>query len=450
MITEAINFYHEQLSQEPGFAQETDLAFRGALKERGLYFGPRPLCVSLRPHFYFADDWHYIKTQQEKLLRAFRRSHEVCLADPAKRAQLRLHDFEEALLAEDNDGVIPWTSSRLDNFFIAETRSLRTVEYNAETPAGMGYGDELEHAFMDLEVMRRFQTRYHVRPMPTLPHLSESLLRAWKDWGGAGVPNVAILDWKEVPTLNEHEICRKFFGQNGLPSRLVDPRQLEFREGKLWFEDFRIDLVYKRVLFSELFEQLGTENALVRAMRTRAALITNSLSAKLLAKKASLAFLSDERNADLFTAEQHEAIALHIPWTRVVEERKTLYAGGEVDLIPFVAANKERFVLKPNDEYGGRGVVIGWECSDEGWADVLKQALTQPYVVQERVQTLVRDFPALVSGQLEISSLYVDADPYVFYGETVHGCLTRLSPQSLLNVTAGLGSVVPTLLIEKK
>ncbi|MER3514870.1 MAG: hypothetical protein C4310_11215, partial [Chloroflexota bacterium] len=100
---------------------------------------------------------------------------------------------------------------------------------------------------------------------------------------------------------------------------------------------------------------------IVRALRDRAVCMGNGFRAKLLHKKSIHAFLTDERNAHLFSAEEQAAIARHIPWTRKVEERKTLYHGQTIDLLPFIADHRERLVLKPNDEYGGKGVVIGWE-----------------------------------------------------------------------------------------
>lgn len=113
-------------------------------------------------------------------------------------------------------------------------------------------------------------------------------------------------------------------------------------------------------------------------------------------------------------------------------------------------ASGDHFVLRSNDEYGGKGVIIGWECSLAEWNETLQQALTTSYVVQERVSTITRDFPSMIDGWLDISACYVDADPYIFYGKTVYGCLTRPSSVSLLNVTAGGGSVVPTFLLDRK
>ncbi len=45
--------------------------------------------------------------------------------------------------------------------------------------------------------------------------------------------------------------------------------------------------------------------------------------------------------------------------------------------------------------------------------------------------------------------LTADLDPFVF-GSDTQGVLTRLSSAALLNVTAGTGSVVPTMVVEKK
>ncbi len=448
MLREAIDTYHGLLDDQ--LAADSSEHLYKMQRERHLYFGDRPLCTVLRPYFYFADDWQYMKSETEILLGAFARAHEACLHSAELREQLALEPYEEQLFSLDIGGVVPWTSSRLDSFFTVDGRILKYVEYNAETPAGMGYEDVLAEAFAELEPMKRFAKQYHVQGMPMLGNLLSALLEAYKEWGGQDKPQIAIVDWREVPTLTEHEICREHFERSGIKAVLADPRALEYRDGKLWAGDFRVDVIYKRVLISELIQHMGIDNPIVRAVRNKAVLMTNSFSAKLMAKKASFAFLSDERNATLFTPEQQRVIAAHIPWTRNVSERKTQYKGQEVDLVPFIAEYRENLVLKPNDEYGGKGVFLGWEATAEQWNEVIKTALNNRYVVQERVNVIYRDFPAAIEGKLNISPRFVDANPYVFYGKTVYGCLTRLSSLALLNVTAGAGSVVPTFVIRKK
>jgi hypothetical protein len=51
---------------------------------------------------------------------------------------------------------------------------------------------------------------------------------------------------------------------------------------------------------------------------------------------------------------------------------------------------------------------------------------------------------------LRFADRMLDTAPYVGYGKFVDGCLSRLSTASLLNVTAGGGSSVPTFVITAK
>jgi uncharacterized circularly permuted ATP-grasp superfamily protein len=185
----------------------------------------------------------------------------------------------------------------------------------------------------------------------------------------------------------------------------------------------------------------------VRAVRQRAVCMVNTFGCKPLFKKASFAVLSDERNHALFTPEQHQAIARFIPWTRLLQERHTTYANQTIDLVPWTLANRERLVLKPNDEYGGKGIVLGWVIGQTEWERAVTQALTEPTVVQERVNLPREVFPSYEGGQLHLLERMLDTDPFVLLGERMHSCLTRISTEALLNVTAGGGSTVPTFIV---
>jgi uncharacterized circularly permuted ATP-grasp superfamily protein len=185
-------------------------------------------------------------------------------------------------------------------------------------------------------------------------------------------------------------------------------------------------------------------------VRERAVCMVNPFRCKLLHKKASLAVLSDERNATLFPAAEREAVAEFVPWTRVVEERTTERAGARVDLVPFIAANRERLVLKPNDDYGGAGVVLGWTVDNAAWGAAVRHALTTPHIVQERVAIPSEAYPTWADGSIHLIDRMFDTAPFVLNGSVVDGCLTRLSTAALLNVTAGGGSTVPCFVVEER
>jgi hypothetical protein len=184
----------------------------------------------------------------------------------------------------------------------------------------------------------------------------------------------------------------------------------------------------------------------MRAYAVGACVVVNSFRAKLLHKKSLFALLSDEAFQGGLSAEERAAVAAHVPWTRVARPGETSYQGEQVDLLAFARANRERLLLKPNDEYGGKGITIGWESDAGAWDAALADALKSPFVLQERVTIAYEPYPALVDGQVVIGERLVDSDPFLF-GSGVEGSLCRLSTVTLLNVTAGGGSTVPVFVI---
>ena len=126
----------------------------------------------------------------------------------------------------------------------------------------------------------------------------------------------------------------------------------------------------------------------------------------------------------------------------------TGFDGQIIDLVPFLSANRERFVLKPNDDYGGHGIVLGWTVDQGRWEQAVQTALAQPYVAQERVVLPREPFPSLIDGKLDFTERLYDTAPFVRDGDFMDGCLTRIATDPLLNVTAGGGSTVPTFLVE--
>ena len=63
--------------------------------------------------------------------------------------------------------------------------------------------------------------------------------------------------------------------------------------------------------------------------------------------------------------------------------------------MPFILEHRERFVLKANDEYGGKGIILGWETDAERWVQAMQTALDEPFVVQERVAVPKEGYPTL-------------------------------------------------------
>jgi hypothetical protein len=450
-VSSAIERYHELLT--PDVAADSHEWLHRQLSARGLEFGGRMLCSVLRPRFMSLAEYRLLSERCALVLSALEKARARAMEDAGLRTQFGLVDWEELLIHDDPGFRDSSPTSRLDAFFAdgPDGSGLKFTEYNAETPAGAAYGDALTRAFMSLPVMSDFRADYNCFPLPAAPGVEHSLLDAYRQWSGTREPpRIAIVDWNDVPTRSEFVLFSDFFKQNGMECVIADPREMEYRNGQLYSGNFHVTLIYKRVLIDELIEKCGLESDVVRAVRDKAVCMVNPFRCKLLHKKASLAVIGDERNARLFTEEEKRAVKMHVPWTRVVSERSTEFEGKKIDLLDWITRNRERLVLKPNDDYGGRGIVLGWTVSDEKWTQSIKDALESPYIVQDKVAIPEEPFPSWVNGKLEIYNRSLDTAPYVSNGRFVEGCLTRISTDELLNVTAGGGSNVPTVLVEKR
>jgi len=184
--------------------------------------------------------------------------------------------------------------------------------------------------------------------------------------------------------------------------------------------------------------------ALVKAYTANAVCVANTFRCKIPHVKAFFAVLTDEQNGGLFSHDERELIRRHIPWTRVVADVKTAHYGQTIELLAFIAKERENLVLKPSDEYGGSGVTLGWETNEAEWDAAIGRALSAKngaWIVQERIPIRREIFPYIADvGRVDYRDMLVDFAPYLFQGK-VCGFLTRLSATGLANVTSGGGQV---------
>jgi hypothetical protein len=437
MREKAIDEYHRMLASDENLTTSFFARLKEAMRVNRLAYGEREIGISLRPHLLTREQYDRLTYASQILAGAFDTVVAALVENPSLMQSVGLRENERRM-ALVNPGFRSSTiTTRLDAFVADD--EVKFVEYNAENPSSLTDQAGLNQILFEVEALQTLARRYQLRQFTPIETLLQSLLATYSEWGGNGAPNVAILDWADEPTANEFILLRNYFVGRGVPTTICVPDELEYKSGRLRSGDFRIDLVYKRVIIHEFLSRVDESHPLLRACADGNVCLINPFRCKIAHKKAAFELLTDETRAGWFNPAEREVIQRCVPWTRRVLERKTSYRGQSVDLLEHVRKNRKAFILKPNDDYGGHGIFFGKGSSEAEWEQRLATALADgDYIVQEAIQLHTEEFPIFDQHQWSLQPMFVDANPFIFRGK-VDGVMVRLSDTPLVNVSSGGG-----------
>lgn len=445
-LKEAVAGYHKILESAPHSNLAWAESLHERMRERGLTIAGRPVSPFLRPHFLTRKQYDHLVKASDALHAALDRVKRMALADPALQNRVGMIPAEKMLAQIDPGYSSLAVTSLLDTHI--HNGSLQFVEYNAESPAGIAYSEVLEDLFFDAPPMKQFRKTRKVSKIGGSKAFLNALLKAFKEYGGKKTPNIAIVELKQpFQTVEsaEYSLLAEHFRKLGYATEIAWPEQLEYRNNQLRKGDFVVDLVYRRIPLQEFLVRYDLSHPLVRAYREGAVCVVNSFRSEMARKKAIFDLLTDETVTIKFPAVERKAIKEYLPWTRVVNGTKTTYNEKKVELPEFILKNREKLILRPNeDESSDTPAVRGWETDDQGWERALKVASRNPYVVQERVEEVPSPFPVYNWGQVEIRDMNVEVKPHVFLGKT-QGVSSFLTAAGGFSSIAGLA---PTFILE--
>jgi carboxypeptidase Taq len=242
---------------------------------------------------------------------------------------------------------------------------------------------------------------------------------------------------------NEQSILARILSEtHGLVIAHADPRELRIEGEEVFYEDIRVDVVYRDYELRELVAleaELGRPLDAMRQMFRQNRVVSSIVGD--FDHKSCWEMLTDASIAErYFSSDECRLFRRHVLWTRVLRDRRTtLPHGREGDLLEYARQHREQLVLKPNRGYGGKGVMLGAAASSGEWEHLLDEANRfaddheNSWVVQLATRLPVHEFPV------------VGPDKRVF-GEPFHavmgfaptenglGVLCRVSQKQVVNV----------------
>jgi hypothetical protein len=437
----AVTYFNSLIERDLAAADDEVVQLAQMQRDQRVLFGDRPMSNSLRPTFLAESMYAEVQDTVYLIRQAVLRIAARFFADPVLlKTELGLQDWEIELASIPTNVIRLSATSRMDSFLTKD--SFKFVEINGESPAGIAYIHELADIYRNLPTFKAFTERFPVRFVSPLHHTIDGLLRAYHEEfeGRLERPTFAIVDHLDVPTIHEFELIKEYLERMGMPCEIADPRALECKDGWIYANGRKIDILYRRLLLNEYHVMRDECPAFLEGYKAQKTCYLNTFRTKLVHKKALFAILTDSKYTDFLSPEQKYAIGAHIPWTRILRPGHTSFRGLPIDLVEFVRANRQFFVIKPNDEYGGTGVSLGFATTQSEWDVAIADGLLHGHVVQETVDINREPFLMKTKNGWEHVPTIIDLDPYL-NGPLLGGCLTRTSAGNLANVTAGGGTL---------
>lgn len=448
LATEAIARYHKLIESEPyielGWAAELQAQLRAAKLTN------HPMSPVLRPHFISSRDHAALEKASATILSAIRRAEQMILASPVHMARMQLLPAERMLAAVD-PGFAPLTMTGVLDSSL-HNGAMHFLGYREASPNSVIYGDLMADVYYDAPPVKEFRKKYKLTKLSGSKHLLQGILKAYKEFGGKQKkPSIAIIESRppfQPAEASENALLVEFFRKEGLTANLVAPEHVEYRNGSLRVGELQIDIVYRGLRLQEFLVRFDLNHPIVRAYKDRAVCMINNFRGEALAKRALFDLLTDEAFTAKFPAAERKAIKDFIPWTRLVQAVKTTHNGRTIDLPEYAMKHRTKLVLKPNSDATDLQTFRGADTDELGWEKALRQAMRNPYVIQEITETAHAVFPMFQYGSLVMKDMHVEMHPHSLGGK-IHGVSSWLNVAGTNGFTT-LSGLAPTFLIESK
>jgi len=443
--------YLVHLDKNSGDASRQFKLLKQFLVRESCTFSNQAMPTLLKPNFISRKQTQALTYAVEKISSALVKFIGLYLKNREVRDIMNFSKKEEELFSIDPGYNIPLVISRLDAFM--EDYSIKFLEFNCDSPAGIAYSDIMENGFREMFHNYDFLENWEIDFFKRQDSLIKALLGCYNEYRATyrsmpSKPVIAIIDWEGVSTYSEFQLHRKYFNEKGYKTVLCSPQKFRIVNGKAVACGEEVHLVYRRVITRELLEKWDEVQEFIQSIKQGLVCCCNSFRSYIVGNKKVLSAITDPRFQDIYTREELNVIKKTIPWTKILADSKETYNNIKVHLKDFILENKDILVLKPANLYGGKNVFLGCETSHKKWSEVMHEHLyDRSWVVQEYVD-IPRDIFPEIKDDVTLKFKKVNINPFALRGK-YSGTITRVSDNSVINVSAG-GGLVPTLSVANK
>jgi glutathionylspermidine synthase len=398
-----------------------------AVNNSSAKFNQQAVPFLYNPLFFSTADIESFKELTNTLMSIINKVIKKFLASSEFRSKFGFRDQLEELILVDPGYSINVPMARFDIFY-HHPGNFKFCELNADGSSGMNKTNVLERIFLNTTAVKELKSRYQISCFELIDTWVTESLKNYRQFNAqTDKPNVVIMDWQDAGNIEEFEAFKNAYENRGCRAVIADPRQLRYDGKKLYHQEMPVDLIYRRLVTSELMDRYDQLTDLIQAYRAGAVCIVGSLRSEIIHNKIIFKILHQD-TADFLTTAECEFIAKHVPYTVEFSENRNIYLETK--------QNKDMYVLKPTDQYAAAGVYLGKDFSTREWQQLLEQCWDNNYLVQEYCQPFVGPLiefnhkTAVANNFNQMLGLFV-------YNEKFAGLYTRVGKNNVISQQHG-------------
>ncbi|WP_416198675.1 MAG: Glutathionylspermidine synthase preATP-grasp [Sporanaerobacter sp.] len=418
------------------YYDDYEKAIEAVANSTAIYKG-EPVPFLYEPIFYTQSDVERFNEIGRILISITNKVTQKYIESPEYRKKFGYSKLLEELILVDQGYDINVPIGRFDIFY-GGNDDFKFCEFNTDGSSAMNEDNTLARILLQSKAIKKMREKYDIEYFELIYKWVDESIDIFKKYNKAiSRPNVAIVDFKESGTPYEFEEFKKAYIKRGYRAEIVDPRELKYIDGKLYYEDMNIDMIYRRIVTREFIEKSSEISDLIEAYRDGAVCMIGSMKSQIMHNKIIFKILYDEDTLEFLADEERNFIKKHIPYTEEFKGSRSVYEK--------VLNHKDEYILKPKDSYGSKGVYAGKDFTYEDWSKKLDEVFGKDYLFQEFFEPYKTKFVVFEDGELKIKEFGTITGLFL-YNEKFVGLYTRVGENSIISGLHGYYTV-PNLLV---
>jgi len=334
--------------------------------------------------------------------------------------------MEELALCDPGYGL-DFPIARFD-FFYKGDNNYKFCELNSDGTSSMHESMALHQIMSKSNALRAFNDTFSFYDFEIIDSWINCLLENYTKFSGkkysTSFPNIAIMDFEGDGITSEFSEFKSRLTALGCQTIICDPRELRYTGGKLFYNDFRIDLIYRRAVTARLIEEAAHITDFLNAYKDGNVCVVGGLVSQIVHNKILFSILHDQSLTNFLSSDDKAFITAHIPYTALLSDSSG-------DAKEYAMQNKDGCLLKPCDLYAAKGVFVGKDTSYDEWSRLVEEKSRQNYIVQEFFAPPKLDLLVIEGNSARFEPFNVMLGLFM-YNQKFRGIYTRVGRKNII------------------